>query len=68
MIIDFTNPQAFDGVITFPDFVFGAPPVQGGGSPGVGGPVIEHIYIRGTNADVTTEIEGIVDDSEANPS
>lgn len=64
MIIDFTNPQAFDGVIIFPDFAFGAPPVQGGGSPGVGGPVIEHIYIRGTISDVTSEAGGIIDDAE----
>lgn len=68
MIVDYSNPQAMDGVITFPDFAFGAPPVAGGGSPGVGGPVIEHIFIRGTTADVISEIGGIVDDSEANPS
>lgn len=64
MIIDFTNSQPFDGVIVFPEFAFGVPPAQGGGSPGVGGPVLERRIIGGTTSDVTSEAGGMVDDED----
>lgn len=69
MFIDYSaNPVVFEGAIQFPDYSFGSIPAAGGGSPGVGGPVIERVIIRGSTAGTSSSAGGNIDDSEANPS
>lgn len=58
MIFDMQSATLCFGVIVFPDYAFGAPPAEGGGSLGLGGPTREVVLLRGSNSQTTQAVRG----------